>query len=113
MLCQGPVYYLAPYNMSYALPWLYVTLFSFQYIRPRYTQFWAKYNYVLASAFPTGIAVAAIIIFFALEIPKGGLELNWWGNTVNNVGCEGDGGCPLYPDLPAQGYFGPAKGFFT
>jgi hypothetical protein len=33
MLCQGPVYYLAPYNVSYMLPWLYVTLFSFQYIK--------------------------------------------------------------------------------
>jgi hypothetical protein len=33
MLCQGPIYYLAPYNVSYMLPWLYVTLFSFQYIK--------------------------------------------------------------------------------
>ena len=33
MLCQGPLYYIAPYNMSYMLPFLYVTLFSFKFIR--------------------------------------------------------------------------------
>lgn len=72
-----------------------------------------RYNYVLASAFPTGIAVTAIIIFFALQIPKGGLELNWWGNEIVNAGCDGNGGCPLYDTLPDVGYFGPAKGTFT
>jgi len=33
MLCQGPILYLAPYNISYCLPLLYVTWFSFGYIR--------------------------------------------------------------------------------
>lgn len=80
--------------------------------RPRYTEFWAKYNYVLASSFPTGIAVTAVIIFFALQIPKGGLEIDWWGNNVVNEGCDGAGGCPLL-DIPDVGYFGPAPGFYT
>ncbi|ORX40104.1 OPT oligopeptide transporter protein-domain-containing protein [Kockovaella imperatae] len=109
IFCQGPIYYLAPYNVSYMLPFLYVTLFSFKYIRPRYTEFWAKYNYVLASAFPTGIAVSAVIIFFALEIPKGGLSIDWWGNTVNNAGCEGEYGCLLLK-VPESGYFGATPG---
>ena len=72
-----------------------------------------RYNYVLASAFPTGIAVSAVIIFFALQIPKGGLSIDWWGNNVVGLGCDGQGGCPLYSDLPEQGYFGPPQGQFN
>jgi len=113
ILCQGPVYYLAPYNMSYMLPWLYITLFSFQYIKPRYTQFWAKYNYVLAAAFPCGIAVCAIIIFFGLQVPHGGIEVNWWGNNVVNLGCEGESCVRLDASTLPNGYFGPPNGQFT
>ncbi|ORX39266.1 oligopeptide transporter 2 [Kockovaella imperatae] len=116
MLTQGPVYFLAPYNVSYMLPFFYVTYASFKLIRPRYTQFWAKYNYVLAAAFPTGIAFTGVIIFFALEVPKGGISLNWWGNLVefnNPVSCESAGGCPRL-DIPADpGYFGPPLGTFS
>jgi hypothetical protein len=72
-----------------------------------------RYNYVLASAFPTGIAFSAVVIFFALQIPKGGLSIDWWGNTVTALGCEGESGCPLYANLPDAGYFGAPKGQFT
>jgi hypothetical protein len=82
--------------------------------RPRYTEFWAKYNYVLAAAFPCGIAVTAVIIFFGLEVPHGGISLDWWGNTVTYEGCDGQGGCPLLnaTALP-KGYFGADMGNYT
>ena len=72
-----------------------------------------RYNYVLAASFPSAIAIIAVIIFFGLEIPKGGLSIDWWGNNVVDLGCEGEGGCPLIAELPAQGYFGPPQGQFT
>jgi hypothetical protein len=98
--------------MSYYIGNVYVVLFSFQYLRKRYPGFWAKYNYVVAAAFPAGIAVSALVIFFALAIPKGGLSVDWWGNSVTGLGCEGNGGCPRLV-VEEGGYFGPAPGHYT
>ena len=38
----------------------------------------AKYNYVLAAALDTGLALSAIIIFFCITYP-GGVFPDWWG----------------------------------
>ncbi|OCF34038.1 OPT family small oligopeptide transporter [Kwoniella heveanensis BCC8398] len=113
MLCMGPVSVAAPYNLAYYISNLYVNLFSFQYIRKKYLAFWVKWNYVIGAAFSTGIALSALVIFFALQIPKGGtLAIDWWGNNVVNLGCEGQGGCPRL-DIPEVGYFGPAPGTYS
>ncbi|KAH7104863.1 OPT oligopeptide transporter [Auriculariales sp. MPI-PUGE-AT-0066] len=58
--------------------------FIFQYIvRRRRFQWWAHYNYILSAALDSGVAVATIIIFFALQYPdiKSTLD-TWWGNKV-------------------------------
>jgi hypothetical protein len=34
------------------------------------------------NGFSVGTVCALIIIFFTLQFPKGGLSVNWWGNTV-------------------------------
>jgi OPT family small oligopeptide transporter len=112
MIATGPATWGSPYNMSYYIGNVYVVLFSFQYLRKRYPGFWAKYNYVVAAAFPAGIAVSALVIFFALAIPKGGLSVDWWGNSVTGLGCEGNGGCPRLV-VEEGGYFGPAPGHYT
>ncbi|BEJ16419.1 hypothetical protein CspHIS471_0510240 [Cutaneotrichosporon sp. HIS471] len=95
MIFNGGAYWGPPLNMSYFIGNVYITVFSFQFIRKRYTAFWAKYNYVLAASFPAGIAIAALVIFFGTAIPKDGqyATIAWWGNDVLGVGCEG-GGCP-------------------
>ncbi|RSL94424.1 hypothetical protein CEP52_012651 [Fusarium oligoseptatum] len=82
----------APYNMSYS----------------RYLGLWSKYNFVLSAAWSCGIAIAGIVIFFALQLE--GTELKWWGNTINYVGCEDDA-CPLQQLKPGE-YFGPRVGDF-
>jgi len=99
----------APFNFSYAWSSFIVTWVSWSYVKPRYLAFWAKYNYVLAAAFQAGIAISAIVIFFALQLP--GVEIDWWGNDVVGLGCEGTT-CPRLP-IPDIGYFGPAPGTFT
>ena len=108
MIAAGPANWGSPYNFSYFWPNVMVAVFSFQFIRKRYTGFWAKYNYVIAASFPAGIAVAALVIFFALELPAGGLSIDWWGNNVSYEGCEGSA-CTRFP-IPDQGYFGPTPG---
>lgn len=76
--------------------------FIFQYVvRKRNFAWWSKFNYVTSAALDigayfhfllrrivrlmrtyVGTVTALIIIFFTLQIPKGGLEVNWWGNNV-------------------------------
>lgn len=114
MICAGPSTWGSPYNLSWYIGNVYLVLLSFQFIRKRYTAFWAKYNYVVAAAFPAAIAIAGVIIFFGLQIPKGGIEVDWWGNNVVGTGCDGAGGCPRL-DIPEAGYFGdaPGSGKFT
>ena len=41
-----------------------------------------RYNYILSAALDLGVGLALIVIFFTLLLPKGGIYLNWWGNTV-------------------------------
>lgn len=110
LLCSGPVATSAPYNLAYYIGNLYINWISFFWIRKHYLAFWAKWNYVISAAFSCGIAISGIVMFVALELPKGSLSVNWWGNNIVNAGCEGEGGCPNLA-MPDVGYFGP--GIFT
>ncbi|KAM7198205.1 OPT oligopeptide transporter domain containing protein [Naviculisporaceae sp. PSN 640] len=57
----------APYNISYLLPAVPLAMMSWKFVRPRWGDFWDRYNYLLSSALTTGVALAIIIIFFALD----------------------------------------------
>lgn len=109
MIANGGIQW-APYNFAYYWPGTVLTFISWSFVKKRYLAFWAKYNYILAAAFGTGCAVAAVIIFFTMEVP--GLSLEWWGNAAEvETGCEAVGGCPLLA-MPEKGYFGAAPGTF-
>jgi len=57
--------------------------FVFQFIvRKRNFAWWCKYNYVTGAAMDCGTVLSLMTIFFALQLPKGGLPVNWWGNSV-------------------------------
>lgn len=59
------------------------TGFVFQYVVRRYRfRWWMRYNYILSAALDSGVAIGSIVIFFTLFMPKGGINLEWWGNTV-------------------------------
>ena len=105
MITVGGLYW-APYNISYLWPAVPLTWLSWNYVKPRYLAFWSKYNYVLAASWSTGIALSAIVIFFAIQMPE--VEVSWWGNEVSYEGCEGTA-CRRLP-IPDVGYFGPAPG---
>lgn len=68
----------------------------------------SRFNYIIPAAFSCGIAISSIIMFFALAIPE--KEIDWWGNRVISLGCEGKP-CPRLP-IPEKGYFGPDPGTF-
>jgi OPT family oligopeptide transporter len=57
--------------------------FVFQYIvRTRNFAWWSKFNYITSAAMDSGTVLSLIVIFFTLEFPKGGVRVNWWGNSV-------------------------------
>jgi OPT family small oligopeptide transporter len=105
----GMINFFAPYNLGYAIPALYVSFFFMHYIRNRYTAWFEKYVYVLTAALSAGMALSAVIIFFAVQYES--RTLSWWGNDVIYAGIDGSGTAALLP-LPSQGYFGDAPGTY-
>jgi hypothetical protein len=50
-------------------------------IRSRARGWWLSYNYILSASLDAGLALATILIFFALTMNKIDPP-EWWGNTV-------------------------------
>ncbi|KJZ77186.1 hypothetical protein HIM_03507 [Hirsutella minnesotensis 3608] len=98
----------SPYNFGYMWPALLPSWLSWVYIRRRYLAFWSKYNYVVSAAFSTAIAIAAVVIFFALSFH--GARVRWIGNNPES-GCESTACTRL--KLPPGEYFGPRIGTYV
>jgi hypothetical protein len=97
----------SPANGFRCAPWG-VTGFIFNfYIRRRHFTWWCRYNYILSAALDAGVALGMIVIFFTLQLPKGGIKLNWWGNMVWKHTAD-DNGPPLWP-LNGSEKFGPTR----
>ncbi|KAI5960217.1 OPT2, partial [Candida margitis] len=101
----------APYNLSYYIPSVYVSLAFMWYIKGKYEAWWQKYNYLLSCGLDGGLAFSSIIIFFAVMYHE--KDINWWGNTVVYTGYDGNmvGRLNATESAP-DGYFGPRKGHF-
>ncbi|KAF7791994.1 hypothetical protein EIP86_003021 [Pleurotus ostreatoroseus] len=94
------------------VPWTIVG-FIFNYvIRKHRFSWWTKYNYVLSAALDSGVAISAVVIFFALQFPRDGnvgktTIQSWWGNTVSFKNADGTS-APLWklPDTNPPSFFG-------
>lgn len=104
LIIQG-IQHWAPSNLSYKTPG-FILSFIFMYWLPRHRlAWWEKYNYVLSAALTAGVAISALVMFFAIGYnPK---SLKWWGTTVSGAGVDGKS-IGLLP-IPARGYFGPER----
>lgn len=71
--------------------------FVFNYFIRKYrTGFWMRYNYIISAGMDAGVAVAMVVVFFAVQLPKGGtIELDWWGNTFWANTMDADGAARL------------------
>lgn len=78
----------APYGFSYIWPSAPIAWLSWIYVKKRYLAFWSKYNFVLSAAFSAGIAISGIIMFFTVGWYN--ISIDWWGNSVTTLGCEGE-----------------------
>jgi len=99
----------APYNLANAWPNVPVGWFFNSYIKKHYVGWWSRYNYITSGAFSSAIAIAAIVIFFAIQWP--GASIEWSGNERPYAGCDGNA-CRRLP-IPDVGYFGPGVGEFN
>lgn len=101
----------APYNLSYYTPALIAAYFFMHVIKNRYLAWFKKYNYVLSGALTAGVAFSSVIIFFAVQYKA--VNVDWWGNDVNNNGLDAQGPSLLDASASApDGYFGPRIGNF-
>ncbi|ROW08766.1 hypothetical protein VPNG_06405 [Cytospora leucostoma] len=93
---------LAPYNMTYFTTCVWVAWLFNVYIKKRYAGWWQKYALVMTTALNVGLALSAIVIFFAVQFkPK---NISWWGNNVPYAGIDGNDECIL-KTVPASGHF--------
>jgi OPT family small oligopeptide transporter len=77
----------APTNVAPC--WAFIG-FIFNYvIKRRANAWWKKYNYVLSAALDSGVAICAIVIFFAFQNTEIHFPV-WWGNNPESVD-----NCPL------------------
>ena len=90
--------------------WALVNFIFNHFIKRRFFAWWTKYNYILAAALDTGLALSGIVIFFCISYP-GAAFPDWWGNTVYQNTADADG--VPYKPMPKIGYFGPANGTWS
>jgi hypothetical protein len=89
-----------------------VTGFIFQFLMRRYHfRWWMRYNYILSAGLDTGVAIGLLAVFFTLQIPRGGINLRWWGNDVWRKTADAMGR-PMYALKPGE-TFGPPAGSWS
>ncbi|KAG9240814.1 OPT family small oligopeptide transporter [Calycina marina] len=112
-MINWPLVFVGTYNVPPATginysSWYIVNLVFNKIIYKRAYAWWTKYNYVLAAALDSGLAISGIIIFFTVTYGPNVQFPDWWGNTVWQNTADGLG-LPWLP-IPDIGYFGPANG---
>ncbi|KAH9975603.1 OPT oligopeptide transporter [Russula compacta] len=86
----------------------FIVGFIFQwFIRRFHFRWWIRYNYLLSTGLDGGTIIGLIVIFFSVQLPKGGFNVNWWGNTVWQNTADAKM-VPLKSLAPGQ-TFGPSK----
>ncbi|KAK2614917.1 hypothetical protein N8I77_001706 [Diaporthe amygdali] len=108
-----PLIFVGTYNVPPATgvnfsSWYLVNLIFNKIIFSRFRAWWTKYNYVLAAALDTGLAISGIVIFFAITYGPNIQFPDWWGNTVWQNTADGLG--TPWLQMPSVGYFGGANG---
>lgn len=96
-------------NLAFWTIGFYLSFIFMHYIKRRYTAFWEKYTYVLAAALYAGVALSAVIMFFAVEYNA--RPLNWWGNEISHAGVDAQNNRGFL-SIPEVDYFGCAPGHF-
>ncbi|CAG8093190.1 unnamed protein product [Penicillium olsonii] len=114
-LINWPLIVIGTYNVPIATginysSWAVVNFIFNHFIKRRFFAWWKKYNYIMAAALDTGLALSGIVIFFSVSYP-GAVSSDWWGNTVYLKTADAQG--MPYKPLPSVKYFGPPNGTWS
>ncbi|KAL2011109.1 hypothetical protein VTN00DRAFT_3827 [Thermoascus crustaceus] len=114
-LVNWPLIFVGTYNVPPATginysSWAIINFTFNHYIKRRFFAWWTKYNYVLAAALDTGLALSGLFIFLCITYP-GAVFPDWWGNNVYLNTADGQG-LP-WKGMPEVGYFGPGNGTWS
>ncbi|KAF9179514.1 hypothetical protein BGZ51_006863 [Haplosporangium sp. Z 767] len=81
MLGGGPY---PPAGASIMPTWAFIGFIFNFVVRRRYFGWWSKYNYVMSAALDAGVAISALVIFFALQ--NNNIKMpQWWGNNLSSI----------------------------
>ena len=62
--------------------WILVGFIFQWFMRRFHFRWWLRYNYLLSTGLDAGVIIGLIVIFVSLQMPKGGISVKWWGNSV-------------------------------
>ncbi|KAH7136151.1 OPT oligopeptide transporter protein-domain-containing protein [Dendryphion nanum] len=84
----GGLNYIPPASgMNYG-SWAIVGLVFGLLIKRRSADWWKKFNFVMSSGLDCGVAIAGVVVFFAVVYTGASQGLNWWGTTVYKDTCD-------------------------
>ncbi|OHW90574.1 OPT family small oligopeptide transporter [Colletotrichum incanum] len=87
-LFLGGLNYIPPASGTNYGSWAIVGLLFGLLIKRRQKTWWRRYNFVLSSALDCSVALAGIVIFFAIFYTGVSSQLNWWGTRVHKDTCD-------------------------
>jgi len=71
-----------PANGINIMSWILVGFIFQWFMRRFHFRWWLRYNYLLSTGLDAGVIIGLIVIFVSLQMPKGGISVKWWGNSV-------------------------------
>ncbi|CAI0642314.1 unnamed protein product [Colletotrichum noveboracense] len=87
-LFLGALNYIPPASGTNYGSWAIVGLLFGLLIKRRQRDWWRRYNFVLSSALDCSVAIAGIVIFFALFYTGASKKFSWWGTDVYKNTCD-------------------------
>lgn len=84
-LFMGGLNYIPPASGTNYGSWAIVGLLFGLVVKRRQAVWWRRYNFVLSSALDCSVAIAGIVIFFALFYTGVSKHFQWWGTEVHKV----------------------------
>lgn len=84
-LFMGGLNYIPPASGTNYGSWAIVGLLFGLVVKRRQAVWWRRYNFVLSSALDCSVAIAGIVIFFALFYTGVSKQFKWWGTEVHKV----------------------------
>jgi OPT family oligopeptide transporter len=87
-LLLGGLNYLPPASGTNYGSWVIVGLLFGVVVKRRWSAWWKRYTFVLSAALDSSVAIASVLIFFAVFYTGAADGLRWWGTEVYKVSFE-------------------------